>query len=97
MAVEAKGKPAAEFAFRPLLLSPPKPADDTKGDPLSHIAKTALESPENLGGFFAFAFSPDGRTLARGAEVLKATAAGDTAEIKFGGAVLLLTEFDYHW
>jgi WD40 repeat protein len=48
---------------------------------------TALEAPKNHGGFFSFAFSPDGKTVAGGTGIVTRTQSGRTSTR--GGEVLL--------
>jgi len=45
-----------------------------------------LQSPSNHGGFFSFAFSPDGKTVAGGTGVIRD---GDTGKLHGGGEVVL--------
>jgi WD40 repeat protein len=49
--------------------------------------RTRLEEPKNHGGFFAFAFSPDGKTIAGGTGVL--IVSSDNRESRLGCDVLL--------
>ena len=60
------------------------PPEDT---PLTQAPATELDRPANHGGFFAFAFSPDGQTVAGGTGIIKTTFAGKT---KVAGAEVVL-------
>jgi WD40 repeat protein len=69
---------------------PPTPGGSpasTEAPAPSQPGQTKLEPPPTHGGFFAFAFSPDGKTVAGGTGVVKTTLAGKTTQS--GGEVVL--------
>jgi WD40 repeat protein len=64
------------------------PARNKGGEPVLHVQATKLETPSNHGGFHAFAFARDQRTLAGGTGVVKLSSGGKLEDVRGGEVVL---------